>query len=85
MEKSHLNLVQISATLDPKLGGPVTVVENLSKYLDQSFNHKLLIFGNNFYSEISAFRESTFLNKVSNSERIRNSGFEDWKEHLGQF
>jgi glycosyltransferase involved in cell wall biosynthesis len=40
-------LVQVSATLDPKLGGPVSVVAGLSHQLHKHFDHKLLVFGNN--------------------------------------
>jgi glycosyltransferase involved in cell wall biosynthesis len=39
-------LVQVSATLDLKLGGPTSVVTGLSQYLSNNFELHLLVFGN---------------------------------------
>ena len=40
-----LKLIQISASLEKRLGGPTAVVSQTLTYLKQHFEHKLLVFG----------------------------------------
>lgn len=58
-EDKFRKLVQVSATLDPKLGGPVSVVAGLSSQLDKHFDHTLLIFGDNRINVNNQVQEKT--------------------------
>ena len=42
----NIDLLQISATLDSRIGGPVHVIKQSAGLLDTIFNHKLIIIGN---------------------------------------
>lgn len=46
LENKPRKLVQVSASLDPRLGGPVSVVDGLNNQLEKHFEHSLLVFGN---------------------------------------
>ena len=66
-----VNMVQVSASVDMKLGGPASVVIGINPYLDEHFSNKVLIFGNSDYIFPKSFvfptignnRYGFFLNK----------------------
>ena len=43
--ETNPRLLQVSATLDKRLGGPPTVVWELNPHLNQSFDHEIFVFG----------------------------------------
>ena len=45
-EAKKLRLVQITANLESRLGGPVQVVINATRYLSLEYEIKLFVFGN---------------------------------------
>lgn len=47
-------LVQVTATLESRLGGPTEVVINLNKYLGVEYENELLVFGNSDYVNIES-------------------------------
>lgn len=55
-------LFQITTSLDPKLGGPTSVVLATLKYLDHIFDHKLIIFGKSLPSVSRQVSIPTFMN-----------------------
>jgi glycosyltransferase involved in cell wall biosynthesis len=80
---SPLRVTQVSASLDKKLGGPVSVVKHVSRLLEQNFRHELIVFGTQHETIQTAFSVPTFrqnrygffFGRVNNLTRtqIRNS------------
>ena len=56
---NSLKLVQISASLDFKLGGPVSVVKGVNAEIEKYYNSSLLIFGKCEISLKNSLREKT--------------------------
>jgi glycosyltransferase involved in cell wall biosynthesis len=80
LEDRSRKLVQVSASLDSKLGGPVSVVVGLSKHLRKHFEHSLLIFGHSLMTEMDAIQEKTlFGNRYG---LITNLGSKIFKSEL---
>ena len=55
-----IKLTQVSASLDNKLGGPVQVVNHVSRLLEQNCDHELIVFGNQHLSTKRTFSVPTF-------------------------
>lgn len=55
-------MVQITASLDPKLGGPHTVVDKTIHFLAEKYRCRLLIFGHSIKNYEGAIVNSTFRN-----------------------
>ena len=71
-------LVQVSATLDPKLGGPVAVVEGINEFLEKEFDHILLVFGSSQLLTNNVIQEKTlFQNRYGVLTRLFSAKFRD--------
>ena len=57
-----MNLVQVSASLQPKLGGPHAVVVHIHPYLSNHYNYQLLVYGSSTVNLDKLEINSTFLN-----------------------
>ena len=55
-----LKLTQVSASLDNKLGGPVQVVNHVSRLLQEICDHELIVFGTEHSSTNRTFSVPTF-------------------------
>jgi glycosyltransferase involved in cell wall biosynthesis len=60
--EKKMNLVQVSASLQPKLGGPHAVVVQTQPYLSNHYNQKLLVYGSSTIKLDKMEINSTFLN-----------------------
>ena len=45
MSHENQKLVQVSSSLDPKLGGPTAVIKATHDFLTENFDAKLIVFG----------------------------------------
>jgi len=71
-------LVQVSATLDPKLGGPVAVVVGINEFLEKEFDHSLLVFGKSHVITTNLIQENTlFQNRYGVLTRLFSAKFRD--------
>jgi glycosyltransferase involved in cell wall biosynthesis len=62
LKEKNVNLVQVSASLQPKLGGPCAVVIGTFPYFATHYNCKLLVFGSTTFNSEHTEINSTFLN-----------------------
>ena len=58
----RVSLVQVSATLDPKLGGPHNVVQNTAPLLYEKYNSLVLVFGTSVMNSENVIENYTFRN-----------------------
>ena len=70
-------LFQITTSLDPKLGGPTNVVIGTYKFLNENFDHKLIIFGQASIEISDCVNIPTFRNNRYGFtlRRMRSMGF----------
>lgn len=62
LDSGTFKFVQISASLDPKLGGPYIVVDETNKYFSEKYMSQLLIFGTSVGTFKNSIVNSTFKN-----------------------
>jgi glycosyltransferase involved in cell wall biosynthesis len=60
--KLQRKIVQVTATLDPKLGGPHSVVDNTTHFFNKKYDNKLLIFGTSVKYYENSIENSTLRN-----------------------
>ena len=69
----NLKLLQVSSSLEARLGGPTNVVQHTTKYLKATFNHELLIFGRCQQDFADLVIPTLFNNRYGFTIRKRNS------------
>ena len=77
LEDKSRKLVQVSASLDPRLGGPVSVVGGLNNHFEKHFEHTLLVFGDSLITVFNVMQEKAlFGNRYGFITNLRSRNFQ---------